>query len=54
LATHPAGAYSASLAAALTAGHTLAVNTLGGADTVSVAPDVSTQINPVVDLGAYQ
>jgi Ca2+-binding RTX toxin-like protein len=33
---------------------TLAVNTLDGADTVSVAPDVSTLINPVVDLGAGQ
>jgi Ca2+-binding RTX toxin-like protein len=33
---------------------TLAVNTLGGDDTVSLAPDVSTLINPVVDLGADQ
>ncbi len=33
---------------------TLQVNTLGGKDTVSVAPDVSTLINPVVDLGADQ
>jgi Ca2+-binding RTX toxin-like protein len=33
---------------------TLRVNTLGGNDTVNVAPDVSTLINPVVDLGADQ
>jgi hypothetical protein len=33
---------------------TLAVNTVAGDDTVSVAPDVSTLINPVVDLGADQ
>jgi Ca2+-binding RTX toxin-like protein len=33
---------------------TLAVNTLGGTDTVSVGPDVSTLINPVIDLGADQ
>jgi Ca2+-binding RTX toxin-like protein len=33
---------------------TLAVDTLGGDDTVTVAPDVSTLINPVVDLGADQ
>jgi Ca2+-binding RTX toxin-like protein len=33
---------------------TLAVNTLGGNDTVNVASDVSTLINPVVDLGADQ
>ena len=30
---------------------TLHVNTLGGSDTVTVAPDVSTVIGPVVDLG---
>jgi Ca2+-binding RTX toxin-like protein len=35
-------------------GDTLDVNTLGGKDTVNVAPDVSTLINPVVDLGADQ
>jgi Ca2+-binding RTX toxin-like protein len=33
---------------------TLAVNTVAGADAVTVAPDVSTLINPVVDLGADQ
>ncbi len=33
---------------------TLDVNTLGGKDTVSVGSDVSTLINPVVDLGADQ
>jgi Ca2+-binding RTX toxin-like protein len=33
---------------------TLDVNTLAGKDTVTVAPDVSTIINPVVDLGADQ
>jgi Ca2+-binding RTX toxin-like protein len=33
---------------------TLEVNTLAGKDTVTVAPDVSTVINPVVDLGADQ
>jgi len=33
---------------------TLAVNTLGGKDQVTVAPGVSQLINPVVDLGADQ
>ena len=33
---------------------TLAVNTLGGADQVTVAPGVSQLISPVVDLGAGQ
>ena len=33
---------------------TLRVNTLGGRDDVQVAPDVSTLITPVVDLGADQ
>jgi Ca2+-binding RTX toxin-like protein len=33
---------------------TLQVNTLGGRDTVAVAPDVSQIITPVVDLGADQ
>jgi Ca2+-binding RTX toxin-like protein len=33
---------------------TLAVNTVDGRDTVTVAPDVGTLINPVVDLGAGQ
>ena len=33
---------------------TLDVNTLAGKDAVTVAPDVSTIINPVVDLGADQ
>ena len=33
---------------------TLRVNTLGGRDDVQVAPDVSTLIAPVVDLGADQ
>jgi hypothetical protein len=33
---------------------TLDLNTLGGKDTVTVAPDVSTIMNPVVDLGADQ
>jgi hypothetical protein len=32
----------------------LRVNTLGGRDDVQVAPDVSTLITPVVDLGADQ
>lgn len=32
----------------------LAVNTLGGKDRVSVDPDVSRLITPVVDLGADQ
>jgi hypothetical protein len=32
----------------------LRVNTLGGPDDVQVAPDVSTLITPVVDLGADQ
>jgi Ca2+-binding RTX toxin-like protein len=33
---------------------TVAVNTLGGKDQVTVAPDVNGLINPVVDLGADQ
>jgi Ca2+-binding RTX toxin-like protein len=33
---------------------TLRINTLGGRDDVQVAPDVSTLITPVVDLGADQ
>jgi Ca2+-binding RTX toxin-like protein len=33
---------------------TLQINTLGGADKVSVSPDVSQLITPVVDLGADQ
>jgi hypothetical protein len=33
---------------------TLDVNTLAGDDAVTVAPDVSTLINPIVDLGADQ
>jgi Ca2+-binding RTX toxin-like protein len=33
---------------------TLRVNTLGGRDDVQVAPDVSTLVTPVVDLGADQ
>jgi Ca2+-binding RTX toxin-like protein len=33
---------------------TLAVNTLDGRDAVTVAPDVASLINPVVDLGAGQ
>jgi Ca2+-binding RTX toxin-like protein len=36
------------------ANDSLHVNTLGGRDTVSVAPDVSTLIAPFVDLGADQ
>ena len=32
----------------------LSVNTLGGRDDVQVAPDVSTLITAVVDLGAGQ
>jgi hypothetical protein len=32
----------------------LRVNTLGGRDDVQVAPDVSTLITPIVDLGADQ
>jgi hypothetical protein len=32
----------------------LQINTLGGRDKVSVAPDVSQVITPVVDLGADQ
>ncbi len=36
------------------ANDTLQVNTLGGKDAVSVAPEVSQLINPVVDLGADQ
>jgi Ca2+-binding RTX toxin-like protein len=36
------------------ANDTLRVNTLGGNDKVTVAPDVSQLINPVVDLGAGQ
>ncbi len=34
------------------ANDTLAVNTVGGNDTVTVAPDVSTLLTPVIDLGA--
>ncbi|MGZ4255622.1 MAG: hypothetical protein ACXVR2_20500, partial [Solirubrobacteraceae bacterium] len=33
---------------------TLAINTLGGKDQVTVAPEVSQLIAPVVDLGADQ
>jgi Ca2+-binding RTX toxin-like protein len=36
------------------ANDTLRVNTLGGRDTVTVAPDVTDLITPVVDLGADQ
>ncbi len=36
------------------ANDTLKVNTLGGRDRVTVAPEVSQLINPVVDLGADQ
>jgi hypothetical protein len=36
------------------ANDSLHVNTVGGRDTVSVAPDVSTLIAPFVDLGADQ
>jgi hypothetical protein len=32
----------------------LAINTLAGRDSVAVAPDVSSLITPVVDLGADQ
>jgi hypothetical protein len=33
---------------------TLQVNTLGGRDTVALAPDVSQLIAPIVDLGSGQ
>jgi hypothetical protein len=36
------------------ANDTLQINTLGGKDKVTVAPDVSQLINPVVELGAGQ